>query len=53
MINSIDPISDEAAKIFSEHFYREIFNSENIQDAFKKAKNEVERRYKGGCCCYL
>jgi hypothetical protein len=34
MINSEDPVADEAAQIFSEKFYRNIFKGANFENAF-------------------
>jgi hypothetical protein len=38
MIDSEDKIEDEAAQIFSEHFYRNIFSGEKVGEAFKDSK---------------
>ena len=37
-IDSEDTIEDEAAQIFSEHFYRNIFSGEKVKEAFIEAK---------------
>ena len=51
MINSADLISDEAAQIFSEFFYRNIFKTESLLKCFEGAKNKVGDKQIGGCCC--
>ena len=52
MINSADPISDEAAQIFSETFYSNIFKGESVVEAFNTAQTKVEETHSTGCCCH-
>ncbi len=52
MIDSEDTIEDEAAQIFSQHFYRNIFSGEKVRDAFTKAQQRVKMKHNfSGCCC--
>lgn len=41
MINSADLISDEAAQIFSQYFYRNIFKTESLLNCYEGAKKKV------------
>lgn len=41
IINSEDVIGDKAAQLFSEYFYRGLFNGETIGRAFELSKEEV------------
>jgi hypothetical protein len=52
MIDSQDKIDDEAAQIFSENFYRNIFRGEKVGLAFKEAQDNVKIKHNSsGCCC--
>lgn len=53
-VNSKQPIMDDCCKMFSQQFYTNLLNGDNIGDAFNKARNIVRTspdKELGICCC--